>query len=307
MTNLPSLRQLQYLIALHKHNHFSKAASACHVSQSTLSAAIAQLEELMGCELLERQHKSFLFTQVGERVVADAKDMVQTGIDLLAFTQSRSEPLAGEVILGCIPTVAPFVLSHVTKNVCNACPQLSLKFYEAPTSTLLDKLTEGELDMVLMALPFPCEGFEEVILAEDPFHLVLHRSIMEKYPHQDVRKLPSGSLFLLSNEHCLSGQCKTQCKMPDVQRHNPFHATSLQTLVHMVQSHQGATFLPQMAINSKILQDTELIARRAQPAGAHRKIALLWRKSNKRLDTFNKLAMIMSDVIRGRCRLATPL
>lgn len=300
MINLPSLRQLQYLIALYKHKHFKKAADACCVSQSTLSAAIAQLEEVLECELLERSHKSFIFTALGEQVVKDAKSLVQAGTDLLQYTKSHSQPMCGQLVLGCIPTIAPFILGSIAKNTAMQYPDLKLLLREDTSDNLLEALGSGEVDMVILALPYKTEGFSEAVLAEDPFNLVIHKDTAEKLGN-DIRKLPDEALFLLRKEHCLTEHTKTICKLPDGHKLNPFLATSLQTLVQMVDAAKGATFLPQMAINSQILSNSQLVVRRAEPAGAHRKIGLLWRQSNKRVATFTNLAMIISEVVRSKC------
>ena len=301
MINLPSLRQLQYLLALHKHQHFSKAAQACHISQSTLSAAIAQLEDVMQCQLLERAHKSFIFTPLGEQVVKDARTLVQSSVDLLQYTQSQSQPMAGTVVLGCIPTIAPFVLGKIARKSAVSYPQLQLMLQEDTSDNLLAGLAEGEVDMAIMALPYKTDGFNEVVLAEDPFNLVLHKKLAQDYPSNEVKQLPCGSIFLLKKEHCLSEHSKSLCKIVEQSKIHSFSATSLHTLVQMVDTRQGVTFLPQMAINSDILAGTDLVSRHAEPVGAHRKIALLWRKTNKRVDTFVNLAMIISKVVRQKC------
>lgn len=305
LINLPNLRQLQYLIALHKHNHFKKAADACFVSQSTLSAAIAQLEEILGCELLERQHKSFIFTAVGEQVVKDAKALVQAGTDLLQYTKSHNQPMCGQLVLGCIPTIAPFVLGSIAKNTAVNYPDLTLLLREDTSDNLIEALSAGEVDMVILALPYKTEGFKEVVLAEDPFNFVVHKDTLDKYG-TDMRKMPNESLFLMRKEHCLTEHTKSICKLPEHQKLNPFFATSLQTLVQMVEAGKGATFLPQMAINSQILNNTGLQVRRAEPTGAHRKIGLLWRQSNKRVATFHNMANIITEVVRSKCVLGQP-
>lgn len=300
MINLPSLRQFQYLIALHKHNHFKKAAQACSVSQSSLSAAIAQLEEILQCQLLERAHKKFIFTPLGEQVVKDAKNIVQAGTDLKQYTKSYERPMSGQLMLGCISTISPFVLGAITKNTANQYPDLTLLFREDTANNLLDALEEGEIDMVLLALPHKIDGFCEAVLAEDQFNLVLHKKTFEQYGN-DLRKFPDESVFFMTQEHCLAEQIKNLCKLPDANKLQPFKANSLETLVHMVQGAKGVTFLPQMAINSHILSGTDLVVRRAEPFGAHRKVSLLWRQSNKRVATFTNLAMIISEVVRSKC------
>jgi LysR family hydrogen peroxide-inducible transcriptional activator len=310
MINLPSLRQLQYLIALHQHQHFGKAAQACFVSQSTLSAAIQQLEENLHCQLLERSHKSFIFTTLGEQVVIDAGVIVQSGADLLQYTRRQSEPMAGRLVLGCIPTIAPFVLSPITLATLRQYPDLQLMLKEDTSDNLLSSLAQGQVDMAILALPYDTAGFRQRILAEDGFNLVIHLNLAQQYPGcetGDVSELPNQSLFLLQKEHCLSEQTQSLCQLTNPATINPFLATSLQTLVQMVNAHQGATYLPQMAINNQILSGTGLVSKVASPTTAHRKIALLWRHSSHGYETHECLAELIEAVVIEQCQKAMPI
>lgn len=301
MVNLPSLRQLQYLVALHKHRHFSKAAKDCDISQSTLSAAIAQLEEVLDCQLLERSHKTFTFTHVGDDVVKDAKVLIQSSVDMLNFTRRQTQPMSGQLVLGCIPTIAPFVLNQVGKAANIKFPQLKLLPLEVGVESLLQGLHEGYVDMAILGGSVKTDGLVETVLAEDLFNLVIHKELMEIHQTKTVKKLPEQSIFVLNDSHCLHHQVLSDCKVSDKRKLYPFEANSLATLVQMVDAQRGATFLPQMAVNSNLLNGTDLIARRAEPNGIHRKITLVWRKSHKCLDTLNNLSTIISEIVRIKC------
>ena len=301
MVNLPSLRQLQYLVALHKHRHFSKAAKDCDISQSTLSAAIVQLEETLGCQLLERAHKTFTFTHVGEDVVKEAKILIQSSIDMLNFTRRQSQPMSGQLVLGCIPTIAPFVLGQVSKAANGKFPQLKLLSYEDKLESLLEGLHSGEIDLAILAGSVKSEGLIETVLAEDLFNLVIHKELMEIHQTKSVSKLPEQSIYILNDKHCLHHQVLGACKINDRSKLYPFEANSLNTLVQMVDAQRGVTFLPQMVVNSSILHGTDLVARRAEPNGIHRKITLVWRKSHKSVDTLNNLCNIISEIVRIKC------
>src|SRR5690606_4177625 len=117
MSKLPSLKNLSYLLALHQHQNFNRAAEACHVSQSTLSSGIQNLEEQLGCQLIERDHKSFLFTGMGETIVDEARKILTATEELLHYAQSQGNPMEGHLRMGCIPTIAPFVLGDISKKV----------------------------------------------------------------------------------------------------------------------------------------------------------------------------------------------
>ncbi len=148
MKRVPSIKQLQYLLALHEHQHFGRAAEACYIGQSTLSAAIANLEETMNAQLLERDHKTFIFTPLGEDVVRQARYIVEQCEELTEFAKSQGKPMAGPLRLGCIPTIAPFVLSEVMALARERFPQLQLLLREDTTENSLQSLIEGRLDLV---------------------------------------------------------------------------------------------------------------------------------------------------------------
>ncbi len=300
MINLPNLKHLQYLIALHKHQHFKQAAVACDVSQSTLSAAIAQLEEQLNCALIERKHKGFNFTPVGEQVIRDAKMLVQSATDLIQFTSSHNQPMTGNLVLGCIPTIAPFVLSNIVKDTSIQFPNLKLLLLEETTSNLIEALSFGDVDMAIVALPYKTEGFCEVVLAEEPLNLVMHKQAYET-SGGDIAKLADGSVVLLHQDHCLSGHCKGQFKKLTPAKINRFFATSITTMIQMAEAAKSATIIPQMALNANILAGTGLQVVHGNVPNATRKVALLWRQSNKRLALYQPLIGVISEVVRTKC------
>jgi len=158
MTKLPSLKNLSYLLALHQHQHFNRAAQACHVSQSTLSSGIQNLEEQLGCQLIERDHKSFLFTAMGEEIVEQARTILTAAEELVNFSLSQGRQMEGPLRLGCIPTIAPFLLGDLSKLVQRDYPKLQLHMCEDTTTNLMNQLRNGELDVVLLALPVDLQG-----------------------------------------------------------------------------------------------------------------------------------------------------
>ncbi|MFT5164704.1 MAG: LysR family hydrogen peroxide-inducible transcriptional activator, partial [Alteromonadaceae bacterium] len=216
--------------------------------------------------------------------------------------QRQSKPMAGKLVLGCIATIAPFLLSTVAREAATQYPDLQLMLREDTSDNLLGALGRGEVDLVILALPYNTGGFTEVLLGDDVFNLVLHKNIAQTFASSDVAELPAKSIYLLQKEHCLAEHTQSLCHLFDTTKINPFLATSLQTLVQMVDAHQGATFLPQMAINSDILHNTDLISRAAEPATAHRKIAILWRSSSRSEETYRQLGEIIRSAVAQKCR-----
>ena len=180
MKRLPSVKQLQYLLALHEHQHFGRAADACYIGQSTLSAAIANLEETIDAQLLERDHKTFIFTSLGEDVVRQARYIIEQCEELADFARNQGKPMTGQFRLGCIPTIAPFVLSEVMASCRQLYPELQLLLREDTTENSPRALTEGRLDMVLLALPYETGALHTEVLAQDGFKLVLHRDWLDR-------------------------------------------------------------------------------------------------------------------------------
>ncbi|MGM0525967.1 MAG: LysR substrate-binding domain-containing protein [Pseudomonadota bacterium] len=291
MGKLPSLKNLSYLLALHQQQNFNRAAAACNVSQSTLSSGIQNLEEQLGCQLIERDHKSFLFTAIGEEIVEQARKIITSTEELMHYAQGHGNILEGPVRLGIIPTIAPFVVAELSKRVQQKYPKLALQLAEDTTQNLLSKLRDGDLDVLLLALPMDIQGNQKWTLGRDPFKLVAHSSISDKLGEPvDYDRLPDGSIFLLEKEHCLTGHAVAACQLTDTVKVNPFTATSLHSLVQMANARGGATFMSQMAIDHGILQNTDLVP--LKPAGkeASRDIGLVYRATTSRRQTFRKIA-----------------
>ncbi|WP_341501820.1 LysR substrate-binding domain-containing protein [Gallaecimonas sp. GXIMD4217] len=295
---LPSIKNLTYLLALHEHQNFNRAAKACNVSQSTLSSGIQNLEESLGSQLIERDNKSFMFTALGQEAVLRARDIVNHTRDLVEYVQNQASPMSGEIRLGCIPTIAPFLLSTLVTEVNDQYPQLRLLLREDTTANLLRLLEQGDLDLLILALPMDTKGFHTMTVGRDPFSLVMHRELQQRYGEvPDLLKMPERSVFLLEREHCLTGHAVSACRLTDSTRINPFAATSLHTLVQMVNAKLGSTFLPQLAIEAGILTGTELVALPMAEPDAYREIGLVWRQTSSRIQTYRRLGELVSALM----------
>ena len=302
MKRLPSIKQLQYLLALHEHQHFGRAAEACFIGQSTLSAAIANLEETMNAQLLERDHKTFIFTPLGEDVVRQSRYIIAQCEELTDFAKCQGKPMAGPFRLGCIPTIAPFVLSEVMALCRERYPELQLLLREDTSDNSLHALAEGRLDMVLLALPYETGAFHTEVLAQDAFKLVLHKDWLDRGFNQDISQWPDESIFLLEREHCLTNHAVKACELEDSRKVNPFFATSLHTLTQMVNNKLGVTFMPKMAINSGLLDGTELITQSPGTAAAYRDIGVAWRPTSTKAHSYRLMADLIAQVLAQKCK-----
>jgi LysR family hydrogen peroxide-inducible transcriptional activator len=250
----------------------------------------------LGYQLIERDHKSFMFTAIGEEVVERARNILTNVDDLVELVKNQGAPMTGEIRLGCIPTIAPFLLSRVVKLCQKDYPQLSLLLKEDTTERLLDALAKGELDLLILALPVDTSGFHSMKVGIDPFKMVMHQEMpYDVVQPIDYQSMPDESIFLLQAEHCITGHAITACQLGDSAKINPFAATSLHTLVQMVNSKLGTTFLPQMAIDAGILNDTDLKVMDPPGEAPYRDIGLVWRQTTSRISTFRTLGLAIQQ------------
>ena len=301
MSKWPSLKQIHYLVTLYETRHFSEAAERCFVSQSTLSKGISNLEEMIGCPLYEKQDKKspLVFTEAGELAVKRGRDLLAKGQDLIEIgTMCQTDVMEGQLKIGCIPTIAPFLLGDLVQAVNARFHKLHLLLREDTTSNLLQALRNGELDVLVLALPVDIGNMKSRIVGQDPFRMVISRSqvgsIRVPISYDD---LPDESVFLLENEHCLTEHAVSACKLTAKEKINPFAATSLHTLVQMVANGLGTTFIPQMAIEHGLLDNQDLVVIDPPGQSAFRSVGLVWRPSSSRTSVFEKLAELIEDLL----------
>ena len=294
---LPNLKHLYYLTVLHKEQHFLRAAEKCSVSQSTLSAAIQNLEDSLGQQLLEREHKTFVFTDFGEALVERSKLLLSQTQDWISFAESSGDWKTGSLKLGVIPTIAPFLFESLINQLSSNLPQLQLKLLEDTTENLLEKLTDGELDILILALPMKTTGCKQLLLGHDPFHLIAHKEKAKLLPDKvDIDLLPDNSIFLLQKEHCLTEHAVSACGLAHRSQVSSLTASSLHTLVSLVNSQMGYTFLPSMALSQGILNGTDVLALPCTD-NASREIGLVWRNGTTRMQLFRHLATLIAPLL----------
>lgn len=290
-TYLPTLKQLQYLVSLHEHGHFGRAADACFVSQSTLSAGLRELESLLGVTLVERTRRVVRFTPLGNQVVAKAHRLLREAEELSELVQSHGAPLAGELRMSVIPTIAPFLLPRILPRLRKERPALKLFLREEPSAAAIESLHHGRADCVLLALPFPTGEVETELLFRDQLLVAFPKDDPRDPPAMiDAAQIDENRLLLLEDGHCLKEHALAACNRPELRASATMIGTSLHTLVQMVDNGLGLTMLPQMAIDAGILNDTQIVARPLNSDRAFRDIALVWRKNSPRSEEFRLLA-----------------
>ncbi len=290
MAHLPTLKQLKYLCALAKTRHFGNAAKACHISQSTLSAGILELEDNLGTVLVERSNKRVILTPLGEEFVERSQAVLNEVEDLLGLCDASREPFSAKMRLGVIPTIAPFMLPGLLNNLRKKHPRFQLFIREDLSSNLIDALNIGELDILLLALPYPMEGVEEMPLFDEQFLLCYPRDHpLGERRTLHTRDLQGQDLLLLEDGHCLRDHALQACKLKSNQISVAYSATSLNTIVQMVANNIGITLLPEMALDARILSGTHARTRPFSEAGVSRSIGLAWRQKTPRSKEYRAL------------------
>lgn len=291
-----NLRDLEYLVALDDERHFHRAAERCFVSQPTLSGQIKKLENFLGVQLVERGRQIHM-TEVGERVVAQARRVLAEARAIREIAASFQDPLTGKLHLGIIPTIAPYLLPLFVPHLYRQLPQLQLFLHEYQTAVLLDKLHDGELDLLLLALPVNTGEFAEIDLYEEPFLLVAaaRDPRFESMEMADIGDLQGQEILLLEEGHCLRGQALDVCLLGGADEYEGFRGTSLETLRQMVAEGIGITLMPQLACGGESgLRYIPFAA----PAPT-RRIGLLYRAGSHRIEAFTALAGVVRQAVES--------
>jgi len=293
----PTLRQLRHFLSLAEHCHFSRAAEACLLTQSSLSASIKGLETILGVELFERTKRSVMLTPVGRDMAGLAKAVTAQVDELMDAVKGKVEPLAGDLRMGVIPTIGLFLLPRVLPGLRDAYPDLKLYLREEQTASLLRHLSDSELDLVLLALPYDVENVEVFEFADDLFLAVFpHNHDIGKYETLTPVRLDPNSLLVLEEENCLTDQTLGMEKNLAARKGTgPFQATSLHTLAQMVENDLGVMVLPKMAVDAGILRGLKLDFRPFSSPKASHRIALIWYKTSRRGEEFRVLGAFLKD------------
>jgi LysR family transcriptional regulator, hydrogen peroxide-inducible genes activator len=293
---LPSLRQLQYLVSLQEHQHFGRAAEACNVTQSTLSTGLKELEAVLRMRLVERTRRVVVFTPVGVSVAHRARELLLRAREL---TLLGSAPLAGALRVSVIPTIAPFLLPRILNKVSKHHPELELQVHEEMSHEGCANLSNGRSDCMLLALPYDCGDFEYATLFEDPIVVAMRADDpLAAAPVIESRDLPQDKLLLLNEGHCLRDHALKACRRLD-QGPRSAPGASIHTLVQLVDARMGVTLLPQMAVDAGVVAGTEVVTRPLAGAEARRVVCLAWRRNSPRAEGLARLALTLREICDG--------
>jgi LysR family hydrogen peroxide-inducible transcriptional activator len=298
--SMASLKQLRYFDAVARFGHFGRAAEHCAITQPALSMQVQQLESELGLQLLERGPKGVRLTAEGRDIAERAARVLEQVRDIGEFARQRASGFSGALHLGVIPSVAPYLLPPLLPVLRRQYPSLDLHIRETQTQALLQQLTEGALDVLLLALPVKLTGVETMQLLEDRFLLALPRSYgTRKRVRATADLLKHDRLLLLEEGHCLRDQALTFCQLRQVDSIDTFGASSLSTIVQMVANGLGLTLLPEISVDLESRHADIQLMRFAEPQPS-RMLGLAWRATSSRKRDFTELGRLIKAVSRQR-------
>lgn len=286
-----TLKHLRYFMALSRHGHFGRAAEACGISQPALSVQIKELEALLGAPLLERSARQIRLSSLGEALAERARAILSAVDELDDLARISRGSLSGRLRIGVIPTIAPYLLPGLIKELAAQYPDLDIRPREAITQTLIRDLGEGQMDLAIAALPVSEPSFHEEPLFEEEFVLVRPAADARK-PVPRPEQLPEMRLLLLEEGHCFRDQALSFCSPSRLGAQDLIEGNSLTTLVQMVSAGIGVTLIPEMAVPMETLSSQVSIARLPEPRPV-RSVGLIWRKSSPMAPRFSEIAEIL--------------
>lgn len=292
------LRELEYLVALEEEGHFARAAERCFVSQPTLSGQLKKLEEELGVLLVERSSRQVVMTEAGKAVAAKARTVLAEAREIKGIAESFHDPLAGELQVGLIPTVAPYLLPLLMPRMKSAYPNLKLWLHEQQTHVLMERLQRAELDVLILALPVPSHDFEEVDLFREPFQLAVPKSDpLSKQKLARLDDLNGREVMLLEEGHCLREHALDVCFSAGASEYGAFHATSLETLRHMVGEGMGITLMPELALPKRQTKADPVRYLPFEKPVPNRSIGMLFRRQSHRHQLYASMVSEIKDLL----------
>lgn len=298
---LPTLRQLRFLVALADELHFGRAAEVCLVTQSTLSTGLKELEAILGAPVAERTKRSVMLTPLGADLAERARGVLTDVGEMVELARRESGTLRGPLKLGSIPTIGPFLFPRLMPRLRRDYPDLTLYLREELTEKLIDGLRAGRLDVILIALPFDIGDLASESLFMDGYQLASepHHPLAGDTPVHGA-DLDEQTLLLLERGHCLQRHALAAFPESHARQDESFAATSLATLIAMVEEGIGVTLLPQLVIDAGATRNSGVALTPLEGAWP-REVVLAWRKSSARAEDFKLLAQILRE---ERARLA---
>lgn len=290
---MPSLQQLEYIVAVEKHRHFGKAAEACNVTQPTLSMQIQKVEEEVGYPLFDRLKKPVMPTAKGTRFITQAKVLLHEHLKLMDLSRNQSGELSGDLRLGVIPTIAPYLLPLFIESFSKTFPKVHLFVDELKTDTILKMLDEDQLDAGILATPLHEPGLRERPLFYEPFSLYVSKANplnARKRIRED--ELDAQHMWLLEDGHCFRNQIVRYCSLkgregvfPNVQ----FEGGNIDTLRYLVRKSQGYTLVPALFVETLSDAEKRDYVREFEKPHPAREVSLVYRRDQWKSDVLKAL------------------
>ncbi len=300
-----NLRELEYLVAIDEERHFNRAAERCFVSQPTLSGQLRKLEQELGVRLVERTTRQVVMTEAGRAIADQARKALMNVREMRVLAEVFEDPLRGEIQLGVIPTLGPYLLPHILPALNQAYPRLKFWLHEYQTHVLLEKLRRGELDLLILALPVEHKGFVEIELFAESFRLAVPGiSKLARRHSVTVDDILGQEMLLLEEGHCLREQALEVCFMAGASENSGYRAASLETLRQMVGENMGMTLIPELAITQAGIEDKRIRYIPFESPRPSRSIGMLYRTGSHRQAAFEKVEELVKSVISRRLNLA---
>jgi len=294
-----SLKQIHYALAVERTLHFKKAAEECHISQSALSTALAELEKQLGFQVFERDNRKVLVTPLGRQVLERGREIALLVEDLQKLAEAQREPLSTPLSLGVIPTIGPYLLPRVLPALQKQYPRLQLDITEDQTAEVLDMLRRGMLDAAIIALPYDCSGLLTFgFWEEDLLWITRAGDKTARTRYVSAAKLRESHLMLLKDGHCLTDHALAACKLEDLSRHR-FSATSLATLIELVSAGMGSTLVPEIALPFLVEGNDRLAAVPLEEQGPHRELAFAVRPNYPGVANIETLIKLFRDQLQA--------
>ena len=292
------IRDLEYLDAIDTHRHFGRAAEACFVSQPTLSGQIMKLEEQLGLTLVERQTRKVMLTSAGDELVAEARNVLRAANNFEASAKALLDPFSGDLHIGLIPTLAPYLLPHIMVGLNEKLPNINFYLHEDKTKNLLKSLDDGKLDLIILPWLDEMDKFDRYDLFEEP--LVLATSSNHPLSSKNVvglNELKDYEVLTLEDGHCLRDQALGFCFTAGAKEDHRFQATSLETLRYMVSSNMGITLLPQLATVNHMTNTLNYIP--FEDPKPNRLISLMLRPGYSRMQCVRTVVASVKESLKG--------
>jgi LysR family hydrogen peroxide-inducible transcriptional activator len=291
-----SIKQLNYALAVAKRLHFKKAADDCFVSPSTLSNAIAELENQIGFQIFERTNKKVIVTKLGLELLKKVETIQFHIEDIKNLGEKQKAPLTSPLTIGIIPTIGPYLLPLVLPKLKKYYPNLKLKILESKSSSLVQKVNDGDLDMAILALPYNLRGLLSFKFWEENFYYISHKN--NKYKKSlKAKDINFSELMLLDDGHCLKNHVLAACKINDNQQFS-MEASSLATLIQLVANNMGSTLVPHMSVKHLINTNSKIKKAILNEPGPHRELAIIVRPTYT--DTEN--VIFLKDIFKNELK-----